>query len=329
MDFDWRQRRTIRILSFILVVLVVAVLIVGGYRWRQLRQVQQSMPGGEDAAMASTQHEYTALSYKYNNRTLSFAVNETTDRWQWTDDPDFPLDGSVVEEICSMVANLKPQQTLAAEESMESYGFTDPVATLTAASGEETLSLTFGRATTDGASRYAQINGDEATVYIFDAAVLEKLNVPIYDMAILPELPALTAQTLDSLTINGTVGTILSAQRSEGEESATWRSGGANVTDLPQVQALLADLEQLTLVKCVDFKPSDEAAEICGFAEPVVLRADYHNGGAEQSFVLRVGAATLDGVGRYVRLDDGDTIYQVAADQLDTLLQLAETGLEG
>ena len=51
MDFDWRQRRTIRILSFILVVLVVAVLIVGGYRWRQLRQVQQDTPGGEGAAM--------------------------------------------------------------------------------------------------------------------------------------------------------------------------------------------------------------------------------------------------------------------------------------
>ena len=42
----------------------------------------------------------------------------------------------------------------------------------------------------------------------------------------------------------GKTVTTLTAQRPEGEEEAeaTWRSGGANVTDSPTVQALLEDL---------------------------------------------------------------------------------------
>lgn len=331
MDFDWKQVRRNRFLSLILLVLVAAVLIVGAYRWRQLRQVaQQTTPEGEIIAEVVTQHKYDSLVYKWQGRTLSFAVDKQSDRWIWTDDPEFPLDDTTVEEICTLLANLQPQQTLVPEESVESYGFTDPAATVTAADGDKETVIVFGRATTDGASRYAMVNGDEETVYIFDGAILEPLARPIHDMAVLPELPTLTTATLDALTIEGVGYTILSAQRSEGDEEASWRSGGANVTDVPEVKALLADLEQFAIAKCVIFRPSEEAAEICGFTEPAVtLQADHHDGGEGQKFLLTVGAVTLDGTSRYVRLDEAETIYQMDGAMLDVLLTLAESGLEG
>ena len=331
MDFDWKQARRNRFLSVILLILVAAVLVVGGYRWRQLRQVTtQVTPDGEIVSGPITQHKYDALTYKYNGRTLSFAVNELSDLWQWADDKDFPLNPAVVEEICSSIANLQPQQTLVPEESMEAYGFTDPVASVTAAAGEDALTLLFGRSTTDGTSRYAMVNGNEETIYIFDAAILELLAVPIHDMAKLPKLPVLTAATLDGLAIHGATDTVLSAQRSEGEEAATWRSGGANVTDDPKVKALLADLEQLNVTKCVIFRPSEEAAEICGFTETAVtLQADHHHGGEGLQFLLSVGEVTLDGTSRYVRLNNEETIYQMDSTLVDALLTLAETGLEG
>lgn len=331
MDFDWKQVRRNRFLSLILLVLVVAVLIVGAYRWRQLRQVaRQTTPEGEVIVEAVTRHKYDSLVYKCDGRTLSFAVDKQSDRWIWTDEPEFPLDDTTVEEICTILANLQPQQTLVPEESVESYGFTDPSATVTAADGDKETTIVFGRATTDGTSRYAMVNGDESTVYIFDGAILELLALPIHDMAILPKLPTLTAATLDALTIEGASYTILSAQRSEGDEEATWRSGGANVTGAPEVKALLADLEQLAIAKCVIFRPSEEAAEICGFVEPAAtLQADHHDGGEGQKFLLTVGAVALDGTSRYVRLDQAETIYQMDGALLDVLLTLAESGLEG
>ena len=329
MDFDWKQTRRNRFLSVILLILVVAVLIVGGYRWRQLRQTtQQVAPDGEVILTPTTQHKYDSLLYKCNGRTLSFKVDELSDRWQWTDDPAFPLDDTVVKDICTALSSLRPQQTLVPEETAEAYGFTDPAATITASAGDTALTVVFGRATTDGTSRYAMVNGDEEAVYIFDASILKLLAVPIHDMAKLPKLPELTANTLDSLTIDGTADTVLSAQRNEGEENATWRSGGANVTDVPEVKALLADLEELTIAKCVIFRPSAEAAEICGFTETAVtLQAGHHHGGENLQFILTVGSVTLDGTGRYVRLNDTETIYQMDGALLDSLLALAETGL--
>ena len=52
-------------------------------------------------------------------------------------------------------------------------------------------------------------------------------------------------------------------------------------------------------------------------------------GGAEQTFFLTVGAQSLDGSGRYIRLGGDPTIYEATADSLTHLLAIAAGGLEG
>ena len=165
MDLDWRQRRLIAFLSAVLGILVVAVLIVGGFRYRQHRQRMAAAAAEGTAAAAATQHTYTALSYSDGSATLSFTVDPETDRWTWADDPDFPLDDTTVTELCQLAANLKPQQTLTPDGTMESYQLDESQVflSLTDASGAVTT-LTFGKTTTDGTSYYALKNGDESTV---------------------------------------------------------------------------------------------------------------------------------------------------------------------
>ena len=253
MDMDWRQRRLIAFLSMVLGILVVAVLLAAGFRYHQYRQTLASAAESGQNAITATQHPYTALAYSNGDMTLSFTVDPETDRWTWADDPDFPLDDSTVTELCALVAGLKPQQTLVPEDTMESYHLDDPQAYLTVTdAGGATTTLTFGKTTTDGTSYYALKNGDESTVYIYDGALVEKMAIPIYSMMELPVLPALTGKTLVSITFDGEVPTVLTAQRAEGSDEATWRSGGANVTDAPAVQGLLGELEMLTLTRCVD-----------------------------------------------------------------------------
>ncbi len=332
MEMDWRQRRLIAFLSMVLGILVAAVLLAAGFRYHQYRQALASTAESGQDAVTATQHTYTALTYSNGDTMLSFTVDPETDRWSWADDPDFPLDDSTVTEICGLVAGLKPQQTLVPEGTMESYQLDDPHAYLTVAdAGGTTTTLTFGKTTTDGTSYYALKNGDESTVYIYDGALMEKMAVPIYSMMELPVLPALTGKTLESITFSGEVSTVLTAQRAEGSAEATWRSGGANVTDAPAVQGLLGELEMLTLTRCVDYKPTDEAVSLCGFDAPAAqVEAIYHTeSGAEQSFSLTVGAQTLDGSSRYIRLGGDSTIYETAADSLTNLLAIAANGLEG
>ena len=330
MELDWRQRRLIAFLSTVLGILVAAVLLVAGLRYYQHRQRLASAAETSPAAGTATQYAYTALTYSNGSTTLSFTVDPEKDRWIWADDPDFPLDERAVTELCSLAADMKPQQTLTPEDTMEAYQLDDPQIYLTLVdAGGTSTTFTFGKTTTDGTSYYALKNGDESTVYIYDGAVVEKMSLPIYSMMELPVLPALTGKTLVSITFDGEVPTVLTAQRAEGSDEATWRSGGANVTDSPAVQGLLRELEMLTITRCVDYKPTEEAVALCGFEAPaaqleIVYRTE---GGAEQSFSLTAGAQSLDGSGRYVRLGGDSTIYEMTADSLTDLLAIAAGGL--
>ena len=329
MEMDWRQKRTVRFLTTILVVLVIAVLLVGGMRWRQFRAAEAEKPVvvapiGEEAI----QHPYTALRYDNGSFTLSFAVDETTGRWQWTDDPTFPLDDTVVTEICGILATLQPQQTLAPEEDLSAYNLSQPVAYLSATEYDgDVLTIQFGKTTTDEQSFYTLINYDTAALHIIDGAIREKMTVPIYDMMVLPEFPVLTEATLQTLSVHGTLFTALEA-RHDGDKTI-WQSGGVDATDSHSLANLLSDLPLIKIEKCIDYHPSDKAAEICGLAPPAaLLKADYVTASGEEKAVsLSVGTKTLDGAGYYACINGESTIYQVAPACVDALLAMAEAGL--
>ena len=49
--------------------------------------------------------------------------------------------------------------------------------------------------------------------------------------------------------------------------------------------------------------------------------------GTEQTLTLAFGTENLDGDGRYVRVDDDTTIYQMDLDSVDALFAAAQNGL--
>ena len=261
----------------------------------------------------------------------------------WSDDPEFPLDDTTVTSIVEAIQSLKPQQTITDGDTLDAYGLDQPSATLTATDAEtgETLKLTFGKATTDGTSYYMLMNDAESPVYIVADTLYNYLSTPIYDMCVLPALPVLTENTINSLTIQGTVETTLTASRSEdtdtgdGDEneettsSVTWTSGETNVTDNETLQSLLDELGGLYFTKCADYKPSAEAVELCGFTAPTaVLTASYvTDSGTEGTLTLTIGTKNVDGDSYYARMDDDTTIYLISASTVSTLVSVASAGL--
>lgn len=325
MEMDWRQRRINGALFSILMVLVILVLVVGGVRYHQYRQAQQA-PADESVQLsADSAHSYAALSYSNGSATLSFSVDGETDQWIWTDDPTFPLSDTTVEEICAMLTDLKPQQTLTPDKPLEDYNLDDPSVYISATRADgSVLRLDFGKTTSDGKSYYALMDSDPAQVYIFDGALVEKLSVAIYDMTQLPVLPALTDKTVLSCAVTGAVETAITAGK-----DGTWLCDGQDVTGNETVTSLFKQLELLTFTKCVDYRPSDEAASICGFDAPaaVVEVAYQSDTGAEQTMTLTIGNASVDGAGRYVRLGSEEAIYQLSAEAAAPMLSLAQNGL--
>ena len=334
----WKERRIITILTTIVLILAAALLIVLGIRFREWRSDGDAGSGSASAGTMTDAGAYTSLVYDNGTTTLSFAQNDAG-TWTWTGDDTFPLDDTVIQQILDLLVNWAPQQTLTDEKALESSGLSEPTASLTAATDSGSAStVLFGRATTDGASYYARLNGDESTVYIIPGTLRELMNTPIYDMCRLPELPQLTEADIIDISLQGPAGkdgtaaltTLLTAAVSD-EGTVTWRSNGANVTDDPTVRSLMEDVTALRVVKCVDYNPSEEAVAICGLDAPeaeLTLRFTSASG-AEGQLDLAVGARLPDKSGRYVQVGDDTTIYLLETALLYPLMRVAATGLEG
>lgn len=337
MEMDWRQRRTITILSAVLLVLLAAVLIVLGIRYREGRQAEE----GEDVpAMASAEVAgYSALVYSNGSATLSFSAAEGG-TWTWDNDPKFPLRQESINAILALLINWRPQQTLAAAEDLSAYGLDEPAGSLTLTRTDGSArTLSFGKTTTDGTSRYVMDQSDTTTVYIIADTLFTQMSVPIYDMCELPALPLLEEAAIRSILIRGPehedgtpalITLLTTARRDGGDGPVTWLQGSENVTDNEALRALLEDLRALVLTKCVDYDPSDEALEICGFTTPAAtVTVNYtSSAGTDETLSLTIGAQVLDGSGRYVRLGEASTIYSLPTASLDPLMRLAANGLD-
>ncbi|MDR3982673.1 MAG: DUF4340 domain-containing protein [Dysosmobacter sp.] len=338
-----QQQKLLRGLVIAAVVLLAVLAAVLLFK-RHSAEKQAEEEAAQEAASAITEdHGYTSLTYTNSTATLSFTQDEDGS-WIWADDPEFPLDDSTITYIIQILQSLKPQQTITDGDTLEAYGLDQPSATLTATDAEtgETLKLTFGKATTDGTSYYMLMNDAESPVYIVSDTLYNYLSTPIYDMCVLPELPVLTEETLNSLTIQGAVETTLTAAHNEststdetdgedGEEtsSVTWTSGETDVTDNEKLQSLLDELSTLSFTKCADYKPSDEAVELCGFGSPTaVLTASYvTDSGTEGTLTLTLGTKNVDGDSYYARMDDDTTIYLLSASAVSALVTAASSGL--
>lgn len=356
----WKERRTITLLLTIIAVLFAALLIVFGMRYRENREevlAEKNAGVPSEGAALSDPGTYSELRYYNGSATLSFALGEDGE-WTWSDGPDFPLNGDTVASIAETLSTLKFQQVLPATETKEEYGLDTPAASLTVSGADAEQSLVFGKTTTDGDSYYMMMNGDESTVYIVADTLVKLMQMPIYDMCVLPELPDFGEENLRAITIQGAAPAAepseegdeeeeseepaevskperptvtLTAKRSGGEDqSALWFSGSDNVTASPLLRDLLQDLETMSIAKCVDYYPSDEAAEICGFRNPdAILKLEYAENGEDQTFSLLVGARMPDESGRYVRLEEDGAIYALATDSADALMTISVSGIRG
>lgn len=280
---------------------------------------KEAQPQQEDMAVNIVPVEgVTALELCDGEVTLRFA--RTDDTWHWVDDGTFPLDQDAVAALLALPSSLAAAEPVQGQGELSGYGLETPKKYVTATADGADSTIYVGSRTSDG--RWYVLTPD-GVVRLAAQADGEALSRSIYDMAVLPELPAITEENLISLTLTGAEGKQVTFSV---DESGVRRSGARDVTE--KTASLVDELGKLAVTACVDYDPADGAAAVCGLDVPeAILAVNYVNAhGGDGALTLTVGGSTGDG-GRYVTLNGDTTIYRMEETGLAQVLTLAALGL--
>ena len=280
---------------------------------------KEAQPQQEDMAVNIVPVEgVTALELCDGEVTLRFA--RTDDTWRWVDDGTFPLDQDAVAALLALPSSLAAAEPVQGQGELSGYGLETPKKYVTATADGADSTIYVGSQTSDG--RWYVLTPD-GVVRLAAQADGEALSRSIYDMAVLPELPAITEENLISLTLTGAEGKQVTFSV---DESGVRRSGARDVTE--KTASLVDELGKLAVTACVDYDPADGAAAVCGLDVPeAILAVNYVNAhGGDGALTLTVGGSTGDG-GRYVTLNGDATIYRMEETGLAQVLTLAALGL--
>lgn len=276
-----------------------------------------------ETADASTQtappvEGVTALTLCDGQVTLRFAKDESG-AWAWQDDVNFPLDQAALDELLALPAVLDGGEAVPDVQELSVYGLAAPEKYITVTADGADVTYYIGEQATDG--RWYVLTPDGRVLYTADEdkALLSR---SVYSMAQLPQLPAITADKLVSVSLLPAEGTAVTFYT---DADGTRRSGSRDVTDA--TAALVDEIAALTVTACVDYDPAEGAAAVCGLETPeVTLAVNYTSGGSDHALTLAVGGSTGDG-GRYVTIDSSTTIYRMEESALAQVLTLSATGL--
>ena len=281
-------------------------------------------PKEADAAVVQTAlppEGITALTLSDDTQVLRF--RRDGDIWYWQDDEAFPLDQAAMPALLEAAAAMTAAAPVPAGDDLSAYGLDDAKTSLSVTADGETLTFTRGdqAASGDWYLRCAE-DGTVRTVSDDTVKVFQLLDGSIYDMAVLPVLPAITMDTLHTAAITGAGDVQINLRVVDGVRKV----GSRDVT--AETEALMDELSRLTVTACVDYDPAEGAAAVCGLDVPAaVLTLTYANAvGTEETLTVTVGLPIGDG-GRYVTISGDPTIYRMEETSLVQLLTLAETGL--
>lgn len=305
-----RMKRLLRLAALLL----LAALLAG------CGQQAASDTDGQQAQTALPAEGITALSLSDDRQVMRFRRDGET--WYWQDDETFPLDQSAMPALLEAAAAMTAAAPVQDPQDLSAYGLDDAQTSLSVTADGETLTFTRGDQAASG-DWYLRCAEDESVRMVSDNAVkvFQLLDGSVYDLAVLPQLPAVTSDTLRIATIQGAAGDPIHIRTVDGARKV----GTRDVT--AQTAALMTELSQLAVTACVDYDPAEGAAAVCGLDAPdAVLTVTYAVGGKEETLTLTVGAPIGNG-GRYVTLSGDASIYRMEETSLVQLLTLAETGL--
>ena len=292
-------------IALLLALLCLLTLWGCGEKAVEEKEPEQEDPQQQEEEVQQTTVLSDVVECSNGSRTLRFQRNEKGN-WEWKDDPDFPLDDTHVKTLLATVEAMMALEPIETDKTPKSLNLEeDDTGKYITASNEkgETITWYLGKKH-DSGSYYMRLDGDVTNaIYLSPTDLSAQIGRSIYDMMILPQLPAMAAEKISCISIQAGDTT----QQFQLVGDKWFDAGQVNVTG--KLQPLLNQLAAPELAACVDYKPSKGAPAICGLSKPTaVLTVEYTDQfDAASTFTLSIG--NTRGEGYCVTINDDSTIY--------------------
>lgn len=146
-------------LGILLGVLAVACVITFGVI--RYEEKKEQISNSEDIILNINSEDVTALSWEYDDTSLSFHKDED---WVYDDDENFPVSETKINELLSIFESFTASFIIEEVDDFDQYGLEEPTCTINIETSEDSYQITLGNYSTMDSKRYVSI--DDGNVYL-------------------------------------------------------------------------------------------------------------------------------------------------------------------
>ena len=261
-----KSQATSLIVAVVVLILLCAVYFMLDWKQKKDEAAAETEESTEETLPVSvTQEEFSKVSIKYEGTTMTFAYQDDT--WSYEEDPDFPLKSTLANSKLNNLTNISVSRKLEDPAELSEYGLDDPMMEVTVEKTDDTsFTLYIGDENASTGDYYAMVDDGEE-IYTIGSSLVSALSLDIYDLAEAEELPGISSENIQSVTVEKDGETNTFTCDSTGLVwTLTAADGTENAVDSTSLDTLLAEAADLSFDRMVDYKGED--LEQYGLKEP-------------------------------------------------------------
>ncbi|MFI3172527.1 MAG: DUF4340 domain-containing protein [Eubacteriales bacterium] len=317
------QKKTLKILCIVCVVMIAAYLGVNNYLTTQEEaKLAEEEQLAEESIIHISEIEETVVGVTWNYiEEMEFEY--VNDAWIYAPDEDVPLNESYVTSVVSTFSSLEALRELEGGDSLEDYGLETPQYTLELAlESGETVTYYIGNLASE--DYYVTID-DKSSIYTVSSTDITTLFYELSSMIYDDAFATVDSSEMYMVTV------------SQGDDEIAYTIDDEGVFD-----TVATTLSAYAFTGCVDYH-ADDNGELYGLTEEeqwtieitygveseVTSTEEAEDGSTEEvaetvvtmmTVALNVGTADADGLNYYVNVDGSNLVYLVPVETINTIL---------
>ena len=276
-----------------------------------IKKIKRNLKNSEDVILNINSEDVTALSWKYDDTSLSFHKDED---WVYDDDENFPVSETKINELLSIFESFTASFIIEEVDDFDQYGLEEPTCTINIETSEDSYQITLGNYSTMDSKRYVSI--DDGNVYLVSSDPLDTYGIELSAMIQNDTIPSFSSANILSIQFSGEENYTITYEEDsiytycDDDIYFTEIDGSPHPLDTSKITTYLGLMSNMTLSDYVTYNASDEELHNYGLDDPdltVEIAYAFEDSNDENNFTLHIAAnpnESDDDIAGYLQVGD-------------------------